>query len=1388
MAEPMRILYVEDSPADAHFLLIEFARTAPHIAVDRAFTCEEARDKIGSCAKGETPGYDLILTDMNLPDGNGMSLILFVHEKGLHIPVVALTGMGSEESAVASLKAGATDYVVKGENYLERLPAILDAARRRYKSDKKPRERLLHILYGEHNRTDIDLTLHHFSHYAPFIKLDVVRTGNEVLEKFPLVAETSEKPGLSYDALLIDYRLPDINGIEILRELLEVRRVDLPIVIVTGQGNEELAVQALHLGASDYVSKNAGYLYQLPGVLENAFNRVMIEREQRALAASEELFRTLVEKSTEVIQLVDTRGKPFYVSPPVKEILGYSPEEYLALDWTDLVHLDDYADIQNIVQRLESSPGATETFTKRLRHKDGTWRWVESTLRNLRHDTRIRATVSNFHDITERKKADEALRDSEERLRLKLDSIFTPDMEIEDEDLANVLDIPAIKDLIDHLYKMTGMDIVVIDINGKPLVETCMPEICAGFHRIHPETARYCEESDRTLAMGVPEGAYVSYTCRNNMRDYVTPLFVGGKHMANIFIGQIFYDDEEIDRSAFIAQAEKYGFDKDSYLAALDAVPRFSRERVQESIEFLAKFASTISKLSYSNLRLAQATIAQKLAGEALRAAQSRLSEVMKMARIAHWESDEIREIFIFNDGFYDLLGTTAEAEGGYEMGHEKYVSTFIHPDEAKTVLKSIKRFRLNPGPDGTASGEIRIVRRDDQVRHFFIKLRYTKDESGRVVRAFGYYQDITERKQIEETLRSTKERLSETMEMARITYWEGSEIERNFTFNDAFYNFMGTTAEREGGYTMAYEKYVASFVHPDDAETVFQNIRDKYAFASGEMVTDEHRIVRRDGQVRHVLVRLHPIKDEKTGEVSSVHGSHQDITEGRLLQEALQESEAKYRSIVENAIVGVAIVQDQKFKFVNQKFCEIHGYNVDEILGLSSTALVKDDFRPEIDKSAEARKIGAFKDEELDVPIVRKDGELRTMKNFAAPITLNGRPAVVMVCVDITKEKILETQLRQAQKMEAIGTLAGGVAHDFNNLLTVLTGYGTLLQMGLPEGDPLRLYTDQILSAAQKAANLTKSLLAFGRQHPIALKPLSVNDIVKETRKLLQQLLTEDVALKTHLTGDDTMVLGDVTQIDQILFNLASNARDAMPKGGTLTVETSTVEADNEFAQFHGLSKPGRYVLLSVSDTGTGMDKATRDKIFDPFFTTKEVGKGTGLGLATVYGIVKQHHGHIIVYSEPDVGTTFHIYLPAVKAKADKEQAGVKKAVRGGTETVLVAEDNEAVRCLMRDILKEYGYVVIEATDGQEAVDKFKEEPTVDLMIIDSVMPKKNGREVGDEVKALRPDVKLLFTSGYTKDVILDKGIEDKELDFISKPLSPKNFLEKVREVLDKR
>ncbi len=393
-----------------------------------------------------------------------------------------------------------------------------------------------------------------------------------------------------------------------------------------------------------------------------------------------------------------------------------------------------------------------------------------------------------------------------------------------------------------------------------------------------------------------------------------------------------------------------------------------------------------------------------------------------------------------------------------------------------------------------------------------------------------------------------------------------------------------------------------------------------------------------------------------------------------------------------------------------------------------------------------------------------------------------------VSISRDLTKERSLEDQLRQSQKMEVVGRFAGGIAHDFNNILTAIMGYGNLIMEDMREDDPLRDYVREVLSSTERAANLTRSLLAFSRRQPISLRPVNLNEIIKGVEKLLLRLIGEDIEMKTTFSEKDMTVMADPGQLEQTLLNLATNARDAMPEGGLLTIETSLVDIDEEYVKSHLFAKPGTYALITVTDTGTGMDAETREKVFEPFFTTKGVGKGTGLGMSIVYGIIKQHDGNINVYSEPGMGATFKIFLPLVKTGLEELQPVEVTGPVRGTETVLLAEDDASVRRLIKEVLEKNGYTVVEAADGEDAVMVFREKgEKIDILLLDVMMPKKNGIAAYEEIIKMDPEIKTLFMSGYAEEVLYRKGITEKGLHLLSKPVSPNNILKSIREALDK-
>jgi PAS domain S-box-containing protein len=517
------------------------------------------------------------------------------------------------------------------------------------------------------------------------------------------------------------------------------------------------------------------------------------------------------------------------------------------------------------------------------------------------------------------------------------------------------------------------------------------------------------------------------------------------------------------------------------------------------------------------------------------------------------------------------------------------------------------------------------------------------------------------------------------------------------------------------------------------------------------------------------------------------------DITTRKQAELSLRESEKRYRKLVEattSYIYTVDIADGVPKATRHEPGCVyVTGYTSEEYDRNPNLwyQMVYEPDRTDVIHQANAILAGKTT-APLEHRIVHKDGSIRWVRN--SPVPHYDDQGRLIACdgliTNITAERGLKDQLHQAQKMEAVGQLAGGIAHDFNNILTTIIGYCTILTMKMTGDSPLKQDVDHILNAAERAAKLTERLLSFSRKKSINPVSVNINDIVQGVDKLISRVIGEDVRVRYSLCTEGLTTVADSWQIEQALINLATNARDAMPKGGFFTIETGTADLDEEFIKTHGYGEVGTYATITVADTGTGMDEATQKRIFEPFFTTKDVGKGTGLGLAIVYGIVKQHRGYITVASEPGKGTIFKIYLPVVHGTV-AETKPAQTAHAAGKETVLLAEDDPDVRCSTKALLENYGYTVIEAEGGEEAINKFKSHRnSVDLLILDVVMPTKTGREVYEEIRKINPDIKALFTSGYTDDLIRDRGILEKDSHFVSKPIAPAQFSRKIREVLD--
>jgi signal transduction histidine kinase len=640
--------------------------------------------------------------------------------------------------------------------------------------------------------------------------------------------------------------------------------------------------------------------------------------------------------------------------------------------------------------------------------------------------------------------------------------------------------------------------------------------------------------------------------------------------------------------------------------------------------------------------------------------------------------------------------------------------------------------------------------------------------------------------------MESDHQQLLKALQIARSAFWEYDVPNDLFTFNDQFYSILRTSAEKEGGYTMSSAKYAGRFVHPDDAAVVAAEINKALTASSpGYGQEIDHRIIYGDGSVGHFAVHIRIEKDEK-GATVRTYGVNVDITERTRAAETLRHTVSLLQSTFDSTSEGLLVVDlTGRIVSFNKRFASL--WNIpqqvldarDDAQALSHVLgqlLEPEKFMQKV------RDLYAEPEAESSDVVHFKDG--RVFERYSRPQSMEGVPVGrVWSFRDVSERVELEAQLRQSQKMEAFGQLAAGIAHDFNNMLTVIQGNASLLGTEHLANEDQGAARAEILNATERAANLTRQLLTFSRLRRLQTKDLDLNEIVVNMTKMLQRLIGEDIAQETQCAPEGAFVHADPGMLEQVLMNLAVNSRDAMPKGGRLIIRTASVSLDREQARLKPNARPGEFVRLSVTDTGTGISPEDLPHIFEPFFTTKDVGKGTGLGLATVYGIVEQHKGWIEVESSKEAGATFNIFLGRLASKgASQPQAAVPSKALRGTETVLLVEDEESVRKLLKNLMERYGYIVHTASSGVRALEVWCEhQAAIDVLITDMVMPEGiGGRELAIELLSKKPALKVIYCSGYSNDFPVAGFSVRKEENFLEKPFHLNALLQMIRSCCD--
>jgi len=749
-------------------------------------------------------------------------------------------------------------------------------------------------------------------------------------------------------------------------------------------------------------------------------------------------------------------------------------------------------------------------------------------------------------------------------------------------------------------------------------------------------------------------------------------------------------------------------------------------------------------------------------------------------------------------DGIITYVSPVMKTWSGYSNSEVvgRPFMDFIHPDDLEGLVESFKRtisnnyepweFRIR-----TANGQYRWVRTSST----------TIIEDGNVVGISGVLTDITDRIITEHALKESELNYRNLYTLFRTIsdnmtdmLW-AKDLNKKYLFaNKAIcMNLLNARNPEEViGKTDLYFAERTRAERPDDPNWhTFGEIcrdSDQVVIDSGKSEQfDEFGNVR--GKFLFLDVHKSPLFNDK-GEMIGVVGSGRDVTQEKEIQRRLEESEQKYRHIIQHSGDAIYLLYNRRFEIINEEFTRLFGVTLDDINSddYDFINLVAPQSRTLVENRIRGRNQGDKLESKYEFTALDVHGREIEVEASVTHIRYKDGMATQGIIRDITERKRLERQLRHAQKMEAVGQLAGGVAHDFNNLLTVISGYCDLLLLKKPPSE-LAASIKQIRRAGERAESLVSQLLAYSRKQIIQPKTINLNELVNEYSSILARLLGEDIEISTILDPNLKSIHIDPGQMEQIIMNISVNARDAMPNGGRLNIETTNVEFDQTMLETHGGSPPGNYIMLAISDTGIGMDETTKNRMFEPFYTTKERDKGTGLGLSSVYGIVKQNQGLIQVSSESQKGTTFRIYLPAVVDPHDTGDGDKQThSVEQGLETILLVEDDTSVRDVTKAALTVYGYTVIDASNGEEALRIFlNREDNIDLLLTDVVMPRMSGNKLARLLREREPDLKVLFFSGYTDDAMVQRGIENDGMDYIQKPYSHVNLSRKIREVLDR-
>jgi len=1114
-----------------------------------------------------------------------------------------------------------------------------------------------------------------------------------------------------YDIIISDYHLPSFTGLEAMA-MAKKKFPHTPFILVSGTIGEQAAIESLKAGATDYVLK------QQPDRLPSAVRRAVQEADERKklhqaeteLSRREKYFRTLTENSLDVVAILDREQNYSYISPSVKNVMGYEPAELIGQKALARVHPDDVAQMAESFQKALENPSQAVWVRYRYQHKDGEWYRHEAHCQNRFDDPDIRGMVAHCRDVTDRWQAEEDLRQSEKQYRL--------------------------------LFNGNPNPMWVFDL----------------------ETLKFLEVNEATVQhYGYSREEFLAMTIMDIRPPEKSPQPTGAVDNS----GTLVWRHRRKNGSLIDVEVVWSPMAFRSRFAALAMATDVTKRRQVDHRN------NIFSKLSH---RLSSATTAPESAMIICEAADG----------LFKWDDFALDLYFAERDEVFSLLNITTVD------GQRVELPPALQPKTANALIRRVVQRGAEllsdvEAKDHSAATMLAPVLKGTQVIGvLFVQNHspgsYAQSDLEVLQTLADQCSGALERVRAEGQLRQTEQRFRDLFENSPDAILVEDLAGKILDANQAGCRLHGLPRGQLIGKNAIEDLLPAE--HRDEARQKFQKLAaGKLSWVEGETVTT-------DGRVVPVEVRAGRMEYEGRPALL-LHV--RDITQRRSAESALQSSELLFRSVWENSVDGMSLTDETGVVIaVNDAFCRLVGMEAAELEGQPFTIVFAASENPfEMMKQHRDQFLNHVTRQKSEHPRVLHNGQTVTLEITDSFVEVHHRsPLMLSLFRNVTAQRRLEEQFRQSQKMEAIGQLAGGVAHDFNNILTVIHGHASLLGMSDIDENAARS-AKQITLAAERAATLTRQLLAFSRRQLIQPKRLDLNKTVGNMSDMLGRLLGEDISLQLNYSQIPATVEADAGMMEQVLLNLAVNARDAMPRGGQLAIRIAIVDVDEAHVQRQPEARAGRFVCVSKSDTGCGIPAENLARIFEPFFTTKEIGKGTGLGLATVYGIVKQHQGWIEVESTVGKGTTFRVYIPFVQeVEAETEKNPAKVTVRGGTETILLVEDERPVRELVANLLENHGYEVRQAASGNEALGVWQQhKKKISLLLTDLVMPgNMNGHELAEKLRTDRPELKVIFTSGYSSDIVGKNFKLEPDLNFLQKPYQPQTLALTVRRCLDTR